>query len=232
MTFAELRIKATESALNPRLDMVWTHGMAEWKPAGEIEGLFERRNAPAAPESLAPAAGPYSPPQLESPENLMAKEGGWPGARRRSFLIATLVFPFLWAFGLASATPLLKAQFGAEIMGVAVIGANFIPLVVGLYFGLQRLVNLGMSRWWYLGHFVPFLNFWVGYRCFACPAGYAYHKKLDAPGIFLAILYWLLIAVALLAAAALVALMLGAVGPPEIQEQVREFIRAANARTP
>ena len=38
VTFAELRVKASEAALNPRLDMVWTQGMAEWKPAGEIEG--------------------------------------------------------------------------------------------------------------------------------------------------------------------------------------------------
>jgi hypothetical protein len=46
VTFAELRVKVAEAALNPRLDMVWTHGMAEWKPA----------------------ADPYTPPQQESPE--------------------------------------------------------------------------------------------------------------------------------------------------------------------
>ena len=232
VTFADLQIKASEAALNPRLDMVWTHGMAEWKSAGEIEGLFERRNAPAPTESLAPAADPYSPPQQESPENFMAKEGEWPGARRRSFLIATLIFPFVWAFGFAAAAPFLGGRFGPEIMGFAAIGMNFIPFIVGLYFGLQRLVNLGMSRWWYLGNFVPILNFWVGYRCFACPAGYAYHKKLDGAGVFLAIVYWLLIAIVLLAVAAVIALMLGVVGTPEIQEQVREAIRAANAPKP
>jgi hypothetical protein len=232
VTFAELRVKASEAALNPRLDMVWTHGMAEWKPAGEIEGLFERRAPLEPPESLAPAADPYSPPQQESPENFMAKEGGWPGARRRSFLIATLIFPFVWAFGLAAATPFLTSEFGPEIMKFAAIGANFIPFIVGLYFGLQRLVNLGMSRWWYLGNLVPILNFWVGYRCFACPAGYAYHKKLDGTGIFLAIVYWLMIAIALLAVAAVVALMFGAIGSPELQQQIRDAVRAASAPKP
>ena len=66
---------------------------------------------------------------------------------------------------------------------------------------------------------MPILNFWVGYRCFACPAGYAYHKKLDGVGIFLAIVYWLMIAVVLLAVAAVIAVLLGAVGSPELQQQ-------------
>ena len=37
VSFVDLKIKATEGGLNPRLDMVWTHGMPEWKPAGEVE---------------------------------------------------------------------------------------------------------------------------------------------------------------------------------------------------
>jgi hypothetical protein len=47
-----------------------------------------------------------------------------------------------------------------------------------------------MSRWWYLAVFAPILNLWLGYRCVACPPGYAYYKKMDAAGIGLAILYW------------------------------------------
>lgn len=232
VTFAALQDVAKQAGLNPRLDMVWTHGMAEWQAAGEIDGLFERRTPPAPPEHLAPAAEPGQSPERESPAEVMAKEGGWPGARRRSFLIATLVFPVLWIIGFAAATPLLSARFGPEIMKFAAIGANFIPLVVSLYFGLQRLVNLGMSRWWYLGNFVPFLNLWLGYRCFACPAGYAYHKKLDGPGLFLAIIYWLLIAVVLLAVIAAIAVMFGAIGSPEIQKQIGDAIRAATAPKP
>ena len=229
VTFAELQAKAAEATLNPRLDMVWTHGMAEWKAAGEIDGLFERRAPLESPESLAPTTDPYAPPQPESPQDFMARQDEWPGARRRSFLLATLVFPFLWAFGFAAATPFLTSEFGADIMKFSAIGANLIPFIVGLYFALQRLVNLGMSRWWYLGNLVPILNFWVCYRCFACPAGYAYHKKLDGPGIFLAIVYWLLIAVVLLAVAAVVALMFGTIGSPEIQQQIRDALRAASA---
>jgi hypothetical protein len=102
-----------------------------------------------------------------------------------------------------------------------------VPILVGIYYGLLRLVNLGMSRWWYLANFVPILNLWIGYRCFVCPAGYAYHKKLDGIGVALAIFYWLLVALTILAVVAIVALLLGAVGNPALQEQVQDFIRAA-----
>ena len=42
-----------------------------------------------------------------------------------------------------------------------------------------------------LAFLAPFLNLWLGYRCLACPSGYAPHKKMDGPGIVLACLYWL-----------------------------------------
>lgn len=222
VTFAELKVKAVEGGLNPRHDMVWTHGMPEWKPAGETEGLFERRAGSELQESQ-PSADPYRPPEHESSEEIMSRDGEWPGARRRSFLAATLLFPILWAFGFAFLVPVLTSQFGGEIMKTMVPASNIIPLLVGLYFGLMRLVNLGMSKWWYLGNFVPILNFWVGYRCFACPAGYAHHKKLDGAGIFLAIIYWLLLVVALLVVAAVIAMFLGALGP-EFQQQLEEIL--------
>lgn len=224
VSFAELRVKAQQATLNPRLDLVWTHGMAEWQPAGQIDGLFDKRAAPAAPESLAPPTLPYTPPQHELAPEMMGREGDWPGARRRSFLIATLLFPGVWSFCLPAGLEWLKQPFGEKITGVIGIGAAFLPLVVVLYYGLMRLVNLGMSRWWYLANFVPFLNVWLGYRCFACPGGYAYHKKLDGVGVFLAILYWLLIAIGLLVMAALVALTLGSLGNSELIQQCRDAL--------
>jgi uncharacterized membrane protein YhaH (DUF805 family) len=232
VSFVDLKIKATEGGLNPRLDMVWTHGMAEWKPAGEIEDLFERRAPAEMPEALSSPTDPYRPPETESPEEFMAKQGEWPGARRRSFILVTLLFPVLWSFGFTAATPLLTTQFGPEMMKVIAPASNIVPFFVALVISLKRLVNLGMSRWWYLGNFVPILNFWVGYRCFACPAGYAFHKKLDGAGIFLAILYWLMIAVVILMIAAVVAVMFGALGSPELREKLYEVLRMASAPQP
>ena len=228
VSFGELREMAEASSLNPRLDMVWKEGMGVWKPAGQIDGLFERRTAPDEPrESLAPSADPYRPPS-QTTEADMGKDAGWPGARRRSFLLANLVFPFVWQFGLVAITPFLIGVIGNEIMSVALPFSAIVPLVVAIYFGLNRLVNLGMSRWWYLANFVPILNMWVGYRCFACPAGYAYHKKMDGPGIVLAIFYWLMVLLSILIVIAFVALFFGTIDSPELQEQIREAIRSAS----
>ena len=234
VSFTELRAKAKDASLNPRLDLVWTKGMDEWKPAGDVEGLFKRHAALQPPEIPAPglAADAYQPPPGESVEDQMVKQGNWPGARRRSYLIAILVFPLLWGFALAAGAGFLTTQFGQEIMKFATPGLSLIPLLVIIFIALKRLVNLGMSRWWFLGNLVPLLNLWVGYRCFACPGGYAYHKKLDGAGIFLAIVYWLLWLIALVAIIVIIAALYGSLGTPEMRQQILETIRAATAPKP
>lgn len=231
VSFQELQAAAKDSGLNPRLDMAWTHGMDEWKPSGEIEGLFERRASAEEKEAQAPPASPYDPPQHASVEEPMGQVENWPGARRRSFIIATIIFPILLQIGTAIGMGPLAAQFGQEMAGIAGIGLMLVLFLVGIYFGINRLVNLGMSRWWYLGNFVPFLNVWVAYRCFACPGGYAFHKKLDGKGVFLAIVFWLVMAIGLLFVAAVIALLFGMAGSPELQEQIREAIQSASANS-
>lgn len=225
--FSEIRIKAAAGELNPRLDMAWTPGMEAWQPAGEIEGLFEKRVFVEPQNSLGPATDPYTPPTQDS-ASAMAGEGGWPGARRRSYLLIMIFFPSLWMMGFEVLNPILKSQFGPQIMEIGSPVLMLVPVVVILLFSLNRLVNLGMSRWWFLGNFVPILGFWVGYRCFACPGGYAYHKKLDGAGIFLAIVYWLLLAIGLVVIALAIAVLLGALGSPEIKQQILDAIRQGN----
>ena len=227
VNLAELRIKAGEGALHPRHDMVWTQGMAEWKPAGEIDGLFERRAAVEEAEAAPATPDPYSPPSHQEAAEMLAQEGDWPGARRRSFYLMTMVFPFVWNFGIAAAGAFLGEQFGAEILKVIMAAAMLVPFVLIIYFGLQRLANVGMSRWWYLGNLVPILNLWVGYRMCVCPAGYAYHKKLDTIGVVLAILYWLMTVLALLALLAMIAVFFGVAGSPEIQPEVQQQFNEA-----
>ncbi len=229
VSFSDLRIKAGEGTLNPRLDLVWTQGMDVWKPAGELDDLFERRAAPGPAEILAPAANPYQSPQGELVAGPMGQDGVWPGARRRSYLIATLIFPILWGLAVGAGEGFLTPQLGAEVMKYVVPALNLVSSLVAIYFILMRLVNLGMSRWWILGSLVPLLNVWVGYRCFACPGGYAFHKKLDGAGIFLAIVYWLMLAVIIAVIAALILLFLGVIGTPEFKDQLREMLEAAAA---
>lgn len=234
VSLSELRMRAANGELNPRLDMVWSPGMDDWRASGEIDGLFEKRAAPAPAEPLAPAptADPYKTPAPNAGAGMLETDGTWPGARRRMFLIMTVLFPILWNLGFGLGAGFLGQQLGTEIMGIVGIAAMLVPVILGIYYGLERLANVGMSRWWYLGHFVPFLNLWVGYRSFACPAGYAYHKKLDGVGWLLAILYWLAVVVCLLAVFAAVALLLGAVNQPELRSQLEEILRAAAARQP
>ena len=222
VTLSDLRIKASEGALNPRLDMVWTQGMDGWKASGEIEGLFERSAAPQVPVELAPAADPYRPPGQGTAAEMMNHQGDWPGARRRSFFFMTCLFPSLWILGLAAATPFLASKLGDRITAFVPLVAMLVLVVAVLYFAVRRLINLGMSGWWIIGSFVPFLNVWVNYRCFACPGGYAYHKKLDGVGVFLAIVYWLVLVSLIGSIGYTGGVLLGKIGTPELQQQVRE----------
>ena len=144
----------------------------------------------------------------------------------------TMVFPFVWNFGIAASGTFLNEQFGPRLMGVMTVAAMLLPIILAIYFGVQRLANVGMSRWWYLANLVPVLNFWVGYRMYVCPAGYAYHKKLDAIGVVLAILYWLMIALGLLAMLAMVAVFFGMAGNPEIRQQINDAIQEGLRHNP
>jgi uncharacterized membrane protein YhaH (DUF805 family) len=232
VSLSELRIKAGEGALHPRLDMAWTQGMDEWKPAGDIDGLFERKTvveevaaAPATPD-------PYQPPAHQEAAALLAQDGNWPGARRRTFYLMTLVFPFVWNFCCAALGGFFAERAGPELIGVLMVVAMILPVILSIYVGVQRLANTGMSRWWYLGNLVPILNFWVGYRMFVCPAGYAYHKKLDTIGVVLAVIYWLLIALWLLAMIAIVAVFFGLAGNPEIRQQFNDALQEALKQQP
>lgn len=238
VTLAELKAKAADGTLDPRHDLVWTQGMKDWKPAGEVDGVFERRVASDEPEkstvtpaavAAAPAAAvnpdPYAPPGTLAADGLLPHDMVWPGARRRTFILMTILFPLVWQFGISLGVPLLVSPDAAGMAFVALIGMLLVPFVVCIYFGLQRLANVGMSRWWYLGNLVPILNLWIGYRMLACPAGYAYHKKLDGPGTALAIVYWLLVGLVLLSFVAMTVAMFGLVSSPELQQQIERALQ-------
>ena len=230
VTFDELRQMAKQAELNPRLDMVWKHGMDQWTPAGEIPGLFERRAEAepaaeiAAEIAVTAAADPYTPPASEGAGEVDLSEQ-WPGARRRGYIFFVVLLPVLWNIATIFGATLTTRLVDPNIASLIIMAGSIVMLIIVIYFSLMRLVNLGMSRWWFLGSFVPLLNLWVGYRCFACPAGYAVHKKLDGAGIFLAIIYWLMIALVLLVIAAAIAMLAGALGSPEMREQLEEIMR-------
>jgi hypothetical protein len=178
----------------------------------------------APPTSVTP--DPYTPPtRVEAAEEL-TQTGGWPGARRRSFYLMIFIFPIVWNLGYGFASSFFQT-LPQETLQMIGLGVLVVPVLVSFYYCLQRLANVGMSRWWFLGQLVPILNIWVSYRMYVCPAGYAYHKKLDTAGIILAILFWLLLLIMLLAVAAIAAVFMGVAGDPEIQQKLNEMLQEA-----
>ena len=229
LTYRDLKEKADEGVLRPRTDLIWKEGMAEWRPIGEIEGLFERQPL-VKPE---PAAEPYKGGAVAQdpaqPGGSTADPGLWPGVRRRLFLPGVFLFPTLWVFGLGFVPGLVGARLDPALMEKILLAANLVPLLVVFYLVVQRFANLGMSRWWFLGGVIPFLNIWLKYRLISCPAGYAVHKKMDGPGIFLAILYWSLVSLVVVAFVVVALTMAGSLGSPEQQEQLKKIFEQWNA---
>src|SRR5690554_3585406 len=107
-SLAELQKMARAGQLNPRHDLVWRQGMPDWKPAGEIDGLFDRRSpeaaaapSPGAAVASAPAAAtrsasadPYMPP-AEEEDLAFARALEWPGMRRRGYIFWLWIFPLI-----------------------------------------------------------------------------------------------------------------------------------------
>ena len=226
VAFKELRLMAADLSLNPRLDMIWTEGMEMWKPAGQVDGLFERRNVRVGSQQA--VAAPIVYQQVQSPRSVMGKHASWPGARRPLFLFGSVLFPFAWHFFVKMAEPNLAKEFGQIMMAALLRFSPLVPVMLATHLGLQRLVNLGMSRWWIFAILMPILNFWLGYRCLVCPAGYAYHKKLDGAGVILAILYGSILMLAGLAVVAGIALLLDPGTCPTHWLPLREMIRNAS----
>ena len=219
LSYAELKEKADEGLLKPRTDLAWKEGLAEWKPVGEIEGLFERRDTAVALGGDADATL-----VADHEHDADFHDGEWPGARRRSYLFVILMLPLLAVFLYGLAKTSFPTALTPELWRLVERLGPLVFAVIVFIVGLQRFANLGMSRWWYLGNFVPFLQLWTWYRCFACPEGYAVHKQMDGVGIFLAIIYWLMVVAAIAAVAFVIAILAGATGSPEIQQQFKDAL--------
>jgi hypothetical protein len=68
VSLSDLHLAVAESKLNPRLDMVWRQGMEDWKPSGEIDGLFQKRIAVNVGNVFAASSGfdPQASPDTDS----------------------------------------------------------------------------------------------------------------------------------------------------------------------
>jgi uncharacterized membrane protein YhaH (DUF805 family) len=219
--FSELQAKVNDGELDLAKDLVWKEGMANWTPVGQMREVFQVAGEPVPQPEPEPEPEPAPKPSPE-PEPEPAKkqaiqqpapqpeireekknfEAEVDGANRMHYFLGVYVFPIVWMFILSLVLTALGSESG--LAGFLALVGVLVPFVVVLVVVLKRFTNLAMSRWWILGNLVPLLNLWVGYRLFACPAGYGAGRKMDAIGIFLAILYWL----SLIAAVATIPLMM------------------------
>ncbi|MDB6079191.1 MAG: putative rane protein [Akkermansiaceae bacterium] len=183
--FADLKELARSGEIDPRRDLVWSRGMTDWSAAGDVEGLFSRR---AAPTLVAKDEQPYVAPKTRVVENW---KGATPtGTGRAGYFVGMVILPVVLGVIISVVVTRLQHEMPQRPwVYLPFLLYLFIP-VITIFTTVTRLKNVGMSGWWFFGTMVPILNIWVGYRCFACPADYAYAKKLDSTGVFLALLYW------------------------------------------
>lgn len=231
VSFEDLVKSAQAGRLEPRTDMVFGGSMADWQPAGEVEGIFPKLD-PAA------AAGEASDKPYAPPENSMADSGSFdfgahanlkfPGVGRLGYFLGIWLLPLVVTaaalFITKLATPVVGPEIGQWIPMLALVGP-----VLALMVTVNRFHNIQMSGWWTLGMMVPLLNCWLGYRLFACPPGYALLKKMDGVGIFLAILYW---GAMLLYIGVVIAMFLGAFGALLDPEALDQWLKEVEAQMP
>lgn len=189
----DLKFEAERGQLNPRLDMVWKKDMEDWIPAGDVEGLFEKNIVAEAEEKKKAEPPVMGMAPRESEKEKLRLQGKWGGASRANYLFVSFILPLLLIGIISVAAIFLSEQLSENIIALASGGVMLIYATLALVVTINRFTNLAMTRWWFLSLFVPILSCWTYYRLFACPAGYAEHKKLDGFGWILAIIYWLFI---------------------------------------
>ena len=185
VTFADLRAMVAESALDPRLDMVWKKGMDEWRAAGRIDGLFERSafpNMPELPVAMAPQAQ-VAPRSKLLANALASKDLLWPGIGRGGLWAGLVAVPLIWKTLLPWVLSQLPGSAGGGVVPLLVSWFWIVPWAVLAALLTARVANLGMKRSRAFLVLVPFLNLWLLFRCLFCPPGYAWHRKIDPAGI-------------------------------------------------
>ena len=199
----------------------------EPKPAPKPAPAPEPTSEPKAKTKPTPSkAAQAFKPQPKKPEPAVeekkkaAKKDKAPGVGRFGYLFVTFVGPFIFVAALAAIVATLQSSVSPGTLSAITSGAMLLGLLIAIIVKLMRLTNLSMSRWCFLLSFIPVINIWLEYRCFACPPGYADTKDLDTAGIVLAIIFWLFILITTICFGAMGLLAYGLMNDPEAQRQI------------
>lgn len=134
-------------------------------------------------------SNPYKSPSAVDDEDseladaMAARRGGdnsYGMGRLKYFFYPVLVGFILGCVGAGVAG--VVAKDSQELAAIIQLSALALAGVISIFFTLSRLKNLRMSGWNIFWGIVPVMNFWLGFRLYACPAGYQDHKKLDTAG--------------------------------------------------
>lgn len=183
MTPEQIKALAAAGHLDPVGTHVWCEGMEDWKTLAE-SGLLSGAASLPAPQVPAPVAGRrYLASELINDGT--GREIRYPGYGRLRYFLTNLGITVVFYAILAVMFFAVFNSSGGQGAGTGfVLGfvlLSGIMMVVSLYVAYQRVKNLGMSGWALLWTLVPFMNLWIGWRMFACPAGYDAHRTLDTP---------------------------------------------------
>lgn len=226
VTFQDLVDGAKAGRLEPRTDLIYGGDLEDWTPAGDVEGVFEKVEVEATAststgqQSLA-ATGSYE--EAEAPVMMQL-----PGAPRLGYFLGVVVLPLILVIGLGKVMPELQGYAGEKAGPWLPLLIFVVPMLVTILVTVKRFQNLAMSGWWFFGLMVPLMNLWLSYRLFACPPGYAYTKKLDGIGVFLALLFWGVLIASLVVPILFAAQMTELIN----SEQFQEYLRQAQELTP
>lgn len=144
---------------------------------------------PTEPKEVVPQVGaaagvdPYQPPtKLEIHPSLHAEVIAYPGIGRLAYFLLQMGISVV-TYGLLFVGIAVTDGAGG-MKGLVAVGmiAIIVGSIIGLYIGVKRVQNLGMSGWAILWSFVPIMSVWIGWRMYACPAGYDEHRELDLAG--------------------------------------------------
>lgn len=203
--------------------MAWKEGMSDWKKLTESgvlaeasmagvtrsdglavpSGVQRQTSAPAQPAQPQQPTGsninvnPYSTPSTTAVSSgAFDSVIEYPGIGRLAYFLLQLALSVV-TYGLILVSVFAVASSsGVEAMGVVALGVVLVSAAGGLWIGVKRVQNLGMSGWAVLWSLVPIMNIWIGWRMFACPPGYDDHKQLDTAG---KVLTWIMVGFFILA---------------------------------
>ncbi len=183
LTSQQIGALVKSGSLDPATALVWREGLTDWKTLSE-SGLLAEIGTITPPVASPVIDNPYHVSErtrnsvAQSRPDAPTEHPGY--GRLRYFLslfVTTIIFyAILFAVMFAMFSNSSASGAGAGVaMGILVL----LVIFTSIYFGIQRLKNLGMSGWAMLWSLVPIMNIWITWRMVACPAGYEHHRELD-----------------------------------------------------